>query len=158
MRRINTCSCQRPLMLVSCGVWRVRRCISAAVLLCQCARCFALRRGSRSVTLIWQNGSFGVQCDPLFVSCWNVLFWKEEWWTTALGLHDEILGHIDPKLGVPWLGIVFLTALPKKVSAFGPVTVEKIPIVVSRPRPSSKRSVSCSRTSRGRGGRFKPWL
>ena len=30
LRKINTCSCQLPLMLVSCGVWRVRLCISAA--------------------------------------------------------------------------------------------------------------------------------
>ena len=29
-------------MLVSCGVWRVRRCVSAAVLLCLRARGFAL--------------------------------------------------------------------------------------------------------------------
>ena len=29
-------------MLVSCGVWRVRWCVSAAVLLCLRARCFAL--------------------------------------------------------------------------------------------------------------------
>ena len=41
LRRINTRSCQLPLMSVSCGVWRVRRCISAAVL--QCPSCALVR-------------------------------------------------------------------------------------------------------------------
>ena len=39
-RRTNLRNCQDPLVLVSCGVWRVRRCVSAAVLLCLRARCF----------------------------------------------------------------------------------------------------------------------
>ena len=41
-RRRNLRNCQDPLVLVSCGVWRVRRCVSAAVLLCLRARGFAL--------------------------------------------------------------------------------------------------------------------
>ena len=41
-RRTNLRNCQDPLVLVSCGVWRVRRCVSAAVLLCLRARGFAL--------------------------------------------------------------------------------------------------------------------
>ena len=41
-RRTNLRNCQDPLVLVSCGVWRVRRCVSPAVLLCLRARGFAL--------------------------------------------------------------------------------------------------------------------
>ena len=37
-----TCETVRILVLVSCGVWRVRRCVSAAVLLCHRERGFAL--------------------------------------------------------------------------------------------------------------------
>ena len=39
---------------------------------------------TQKTTLIRQNGSFGVQCDPCWLLVGMFLFWKEDWWTTSL--------------------------------------------------------------------------
>ena len=61
-RWTNLRNCELLLMLVSCGSWRVRRCISVAVLLCLRARCFALlfferQPGIQLVSRLMRDGS-----------------------------------------------------------------------------------------------------